>query len=133
MSEDTGFFNFKKTGVAEIDNILKEVDNAGEKCRTKDWADDTEGLSFIDLIQDAANKAVEIYKRRPVSKLKINDVQIYDNCRIWDIEWVAEEVGPVGSIIKWDNDNQAVFQARSTERLTLSDLEQISSKIKEVS
>ena len=62
MIEDTGFFNFKKTGVAEIDNILKEVDNAGEKCRTKDWADDTEGLSFIDLIQDAANKAVEIYK-----------------------------------------------------------------------
>lgn len=57
---DAYYYSFEPTGVAEIDEILQMVANAGDGYHhTDEWAkpDSESGVSVIDLIQEAAIRA----------------------------------------------------------------------------
>lgn len=53
------YYSFEKTGVREIDEILSAVAMAGKGYHnTDDWQDDGDrGYSYIELIQEVANRA----------------------------------------------------------------------------
>jgi len=61
------YYGFDKTGVREIDEILSAVAMAGKGYHhTENWSDElySEPYSYIDLIQEMANRAAR--KLKPV-------------------------------------------------------------------
>mgnify|MGYP000660462362 CR=1 FL=1 len=59
---DAYYYGFNKTGVREIDEILSAVAMAGKGYHnTADWSDEIYGetYSFVDLIQEIANRAAK--------------------------------------------------------------------------
>lgn len=72
MRMDAYYYRFDSTGVLEIDKILSAIAWAGKSYHhTCDWCEDANpyeshtGQSPIEWIQNAANEAAMLYKKRP--------------------------------------------------------------------
>jgi hypothetical protein len=60
-----GYLEFDSTGVKEVDSILSAIENAGDGYHhTSQWGESENGdKSYIDFIQDAANKCADKIKK----------------------------------------------------------------------